>query len=464
MATPSSTIPTNRKIAFASGEFGFNLAWQSIELFLLFYYTDVLGLSPWWAGIVFALGSVWDGVLDPVVGSLADRTRTRWGRFRPWVAVTAPAVGVTLAAAFYKPALAGVQLSVYALITHLALRTAYTASSIPYLSLSARITADGKDRTTIAGFRMQFAAFAGLVVSLGYPFITAKLGGGIPSNGFAIGSIAFGLLLVPVLLNAIHAASEPEETVELPKTTLARIIAEDAKAFTRMALHNGPFMRVLLAVMLTSLALTMVSKATLYYFKYYLQAPELAKYSLALGALKFVALAPIWAWFANRTSKRIAWLWASGIAAAGLIALYFVPPTAPWLAFWLLFLVGIGSAGYAVLFWAMLPDTVEVNELMFGARDEAKVFSFALFARKLALAVNAFLLGALLTASGFVPNQVQSAQTLWGLKALFTLIPLFGAIGSAAIMWNYRLDAAEHRRLRDAIAAPRDPLSKDAPS
>lgn len=74
---------TSGKLAFASGEYGFNLAWQSIELFLLFYYTDVVGLSPWWAGIVFALGSVWDGLLDPIVGSLADRTRSRWGRFRP---------------------------------------------------------------------------------------------------------------------------------------------------------------------------------------------------------------------------------------------------------------------------------------------------------------------------------------------------------------------------------------------
>lgn len=446
----SRRLPLRRTLSFASGEFGFNLAWQSIELFLLFYYTDVLGLSPWWAGVVFSLGSVWDGVLDPVIGSLADRTRSRWGRFRPWVMFGSPFIGLTLAAAFYKPALPAAQLAIYALVSHLALRTAYTACSIPFLSLSSRVTGDAGDRATIAGFRMQFAALAGLCVALGYPFLGDRFGG---ASAFSIGAMIFGVVLTPVLLFAMRAVSEPPEATRVvARPSLLASLRADIGAFARIARHNRPFMQVLAAIVLTSLALTMLSKASLYYFKYYLQAPELARYSLALGALKFVLLAPVWAWYANRTTKRHAWMVASCIAASGLVPLYFVSPAHPWIAFWLLFYVGIGTAGYAVLFWAMLPDTVEINELTWGQRDEAKAFSFALFARKLALAVNALLLGILLSTAGFVPNRAQTQEALWALKALFTLVPLVGAILSMIALWRYRLDATEHARLRALLA------------
>lgn len=446
----TTRLPVGRSLSFASGEFGFNLAWQSIELFLLFYYTDVIGLSPWWAGVVFALGSVWDGVLDPIIGALADRTRTRWGRFRPWVIFGSPLIGLTLAGAFYAPALAPAQLAVYALVSHLALRTAYTASSIPFLSLSSRVTGDAGDRATIAGFRMQFAALGGLCVSLAYPFLTDRFGG---ARAFSLGAILFGVVLVPVLLNAMRAVEEPAESVSpAPRQPLLAALREDGHAFVRIARHNTAFLQVLGAVVLTSLALTMLTKASLYYFKYYLQAPGLARYSLALGAAKFIVLAPAWAWYANRTSKRHAWMVASSISISGLIPLYFTSPAHPSVAFWLLFYVGIGSAGYAVLFWAMLPDTVEVNEVSFGQRDEAKVFSLALFARKLALAVNALLLGTLLSVAGFVPNRAQTPETLWALKALFTLVPLVGAVLSMVVLWRYRLDATEHNRLRTLLA------------
>ena len=452
LAISERPLGSGRKIAFASGELAFNLTWQSIELFLLFYYTDVVGLSPWWAGVVFAIGSFWDGFFDPIIGALADRTRTRWGRFRPWVAGMMPIVALSLAAVFYKPALAGVQLTAYALVTHLILRTAYTSASIPYLSLSSRITQDGRDRSTIAGYRMQFAAIAGLIVALGYPFAAERLGAGDPSHGYFLAAIIFGCFSLPFVAISMWAARDPAELADTaPRKALLSALGSDLKAFARMARYNGSFMRVLIAVAVTSIALTMISKGTLYYFKYYLNAPGLARYALALSAIKFILLAPIWAWFANRTSKRVAWLAASSIAGSGAVAVYFVPPDAPYLAMALLFYGGIGSAGYAVLFWAMLPDTIEVNELLFGERDEAKAFSFALFARKLALAFNALLLGALLSAAGFRPNDVQTTDTLWALKALFTLIPAAGALGAAIAIWGYRPDGPEHRRLREEI-------------
>ena len=444
-------MSTGRKAAFASGEAAFNLTWQSIELFLLFYYTDVMGLSPWWAGIIFTLGSIWDGLCDPVIGMLADRTRTRWGRFRPWVISAMPVTSVALAAVFYKPALAGAALVGYALVTHLLLRTTYTAASIPFLSLSARTTHEAGDRATIAGFRMQFAALAALTVSLGYPWAARNLGGSA-EEGYFLASIAFGLLALPITLVSMSAANDPVEPPVSAPLRLGDRLRDEAAAFAGILRHNADFRRVLVAIVVVSVALTMVSKATLYYFKYELEAPEMAKWSLAIGAANLVVMAPVWAWIANRTSKRTAWLFASAIAATGMLALFLWPTKDPVAALILLWFAGIGSAGYAVLFWAMLPDTVEANEWATGSRDEAKLFALALFSRKLALAVNAFLLGSVLSAAGFVANVQQTPEALFALKTLFTLVPVAGAIVSAAVIFGYRLDGAAHHRLRELIA------------
>lgn len=454
-------LSTGRKAAFASGEFAFNLSWQSIELFLLFFYTDVMGLSPWWAGLIFTLGSVWDALWDPVIGSLADRTRTRWGRYRPWVLGAMPLASAALAVVFHKPNLSGAALTGYALATHLVLRTAYTTASIPYLSLSARSTPDARDRSVIAGFRMQFAAAAGLTVSLGYPWAAKRFG---EAAGYGNYAIALALLALPVIAISMRAAVDPGETRGPRETNVGAAVASDFRAFGAMLRANPALLRVLAAIVVTSIALTMISKSTLYYFKYYLHAPDYARWALAIGAINLVVAAPIWAWIANRTSKRTAWLIASTIAGTGLLLLALNPSRDPRLTLLLLWLAGVGSSGYAVLFWAMLPDTVEINELRLGIRDEAKVFALALFARKMALAVNAFLLGAVLTAAGFHPNHEQSAATLAVLKGLFTLVPLAGAIGSALLMRGYRLDAAEHARVRGELSARRAIAAAAAPA
>ena len=454
LAATAPPMPLWRRTAIASGEYANNITWQSIELFLLFFYTDVLGISPLWAGYIFALGSICDAVSDPIVGALADRTRSRWGRFRPWMVISAPVVAACLVAAFTKPDLAGPSLVAYALATHLLLRSTYMTAALPFLSLTTRAVPDADGRSTLAGTRMQFAALAGLSVSILYPIALTQKGVDAQARAFLLCAAALAMVAWAVYWGCAAAAREPSEppAVPGPRRGLIAELAHDARAFGRMATRNGSFLRVILAIVVISICLTMVGKMTVYYFKYYLHAPQLARIQLVLGALILFCAAPVWAMIARKISKLRAWNLAALITCGFLAALFLNPSPNPYVSIGLLAGVSLGSSGFAVLFWAMLPDTVEMNDYLFGSRDDAKAFAFALFARKLAIAFNAVLIGWAMTASGFHANVVQSAAALGTLKLLIAGVPFVGAVLSVLILRGYKLDAREHGRIRTVLA------------
>jgi GPH family glycoside/pentoside/hexuronide:cation symporter len=444
----ASSLPLGRKAALASADFGLNLTWHSLELFLLFYYTDVVGLSPVFAGFILTCGSIWDAVFDAIIGSLADRTRTRWGRFRPWVVGAGPLIAIGLGLCFTKPDLGGAALTGYCLASHLFLRTAYTAGAVPFISLSARVTRDPRDRSTIAGLRMQFAGFASLAVAFTYPVMQDWAGPGREPLAFSLGAFLLGLAAIPVIVNAMYWTREPDDAdAPLPTRSIRAIFADDLRALSKLR-HNGAFVRVVAAAILFSTAGTLISKLTLFYYKYYAGAPEMGRYALATSALSLILIAPLWALVANRTSKRTAWMMAAAVGSLGLLGLNLIPVGQPVLALLLFFIIGAATTGMSVLFWAMLPDTVEVNEMLFGDRLEAKTIGIALFARKLTLAFNAILIGAVLEASGFVANAVQTPETVGALHGLIVYVPLACIALTVVTFWRYDLNARRQALLQ----------------
>lgn len=445
----AASLPLTRKAALASADFGMNLTWHSLELFLLFYYTDIVGLSPVFAGFILTCGSIWDAVFDAIIGSLADRTRTRWGRFRPWVVGAAPLIAIGLGLCFTRPDLEGAALAGYCLASHLFLRTAYTAGAVPFISLSARVTRDPRDRSTIAGLRMQFAGLASLTVAFTYPLMQDWAGPGREPLAFSLGAFLLGLMAIPVIVNAMIWTREPDDeaAAPTPQRSVPAVFADDVRALGKLR-RNGAFLRVVAAAILFSTAGTLISKLTLFYYKYYAGAPEMGRYALATSALSLILIAPLWALIANRTSKRTAWMLAAGLGSVGLLGLNLIPVGRPELALALFFVVGAATTGMSVLFWAMLPDTVEVNEMLFGDRLEAKTIGIALFARKLTLAFNAILIGAVLEASGFVANAVQTSETVGALHALIVYVPLTCIGLTVVTFWGYDLNARRHELLR----------------
>ncbi len=457
---PADNLGFKRRAGFAAGDLGFNLTWQTIELYLLFFYTEVVGLSPAWAGFIFVIGTIVDGAVDPFIAGIADRTRTRWGRFRPYLLFGGPFVGLSLMLVFYVPPVSAGALAAYALIAHLLLRTTYSFVNVPYTALMSRITHDARERARLAGLRMQCAALGGLAVTSTFLIASETLEQSEqPSSGYLIGALVLALLMQPFFLLAFRSSSEPAEAaLRGPRPSIGTVslaFLEDARAFGRIVVRNRALLRVIGAVLLSSAAVTMLSKSILYYFKYNLGNEEMGKIAIMLVPFAMLVSAPLWVALANRASKRNAWIAACVLLVAPLSLFYLLPLDSPLMAASVLGVALLGSAGLSVCFWATLPDTVEQNEWVTGSRDEAKVHAVVLFFRKVGQSINPVLFATVMTLTGFVANTEQSDATLAAIKGVMVGGPIVCAVGAILILWGYRLDHPAHERLRRNLAARR---------
>jgi GPH family glycoside/pentoside/hexuronide:cation symporter len=451
-----------RKAGYALGDTGLNVYWQGISLFLFFFYTEIMGLSAATAGFTVFVASLWDGITDPWMGGIADRTRTRIGRFRPYLLFGPPLLGLSFVLAFWAPAaLPPGLLPAYALLTHLLLRTLYTVVAVPYSALSARMTGHSHERASLAGWRMQGAALGGLSTAVATPWAVAKLVAltGDPRLGWLCAAALMALLASLLFGLCFASVREPPETENNPVSGINPLLQglRDIAAGAAMLRRNGPLVRVLLAIVMASLCLSMLSKTLLYWFKYAVGNEAAAGVALAITPLLLLLIAPLWAQLAQRWSKRAAWLLGCAIALPGYLAFFVLPMRAATEVYLGVGAIALGTTAFAVMFWAMLPDTVEYDHWLCGERHEAKVFGFATFAQKAALGLNALLLGVLLDLVGFAPGAAQSAATLDGMKAIMSLVPALGVLLTVCALYRYPIDAQFHRQLRQQLAARGQP-------
>jgi glycoside/pentoside/hexuronide:cation symporter, GPH family len=442
-------ITARARYGFAIGDFGFNLYWQGLGLFLIYFQTDVLGIPAAWAGACYLIASVWDGMTDPVMGVIADRTRTRWGKYRPFLLFGSVPLAIAFALTFSAPRLSLQWLIVYTLVAQMTARALYTALAIPYSSLSVAITRDSAERTRLIGLRMQCAFLGGVAVAYLMPALADGFGKTQPGNAYALAALVIGALATASFLLCFVSVREPDAG----GTSAPLMLLPDARQFLRVARGSGPLLRVLLGKFLITFALSMQARNMVYFFKYVLGAVEAVRYALPLLTAASVISVPLWVWVIRRSSKRTAWILGS-VATAGFAACLQLPVQLPLpVAIGLLGAVAAGSTAYGVCFWAMLPDTVEYNEWRFGRRDEAKVFGIASLTQKIAMGLSAICAGVYLEACGFAANQAQSPSSLEAIRSVMGLIPALGAVLSLLVMRGYRLDDAAHRTIVMALEA-----------
>ncbi|MDB5972478.1 MAG: hypothetical protein JWQ90_4928 [Hydrocarboniphaga sp.] len=450
-ATASTRLSARERYGFAVGDFGLNLYWQGLGLFLIFFYTDVLGIPASAAGLSYFVATLWDCVTDPVMGVLADRTRTRWGRYRPFLLFGSMPLAMVFALAFSGPALSTSGLVAWTLVTHLLVRTLYTAVAIPYSALSASITRDSDERVGLTGLRMQFAFLGGFAVAYLIPALAEVLGAGDPRRGYSLAAAVTGALASVAFALCFASVREPGYA-RPPQASSSGFIAE-ARAFLANARRNAPLLCLLAGKFLVTLTLTMHTRNLIYFFKYVLRAEHPIRYAIPLLGVASMLSVPLWVWLIRRSSKRGGWQIGSLLTFASALALY-LPQQLPLLpAVALLALIAMGNTAYGVCFWAMLPDTVEYHQWRFGRRDEAKVFGLAAFIEKFAMGLSALATGTMLDASGFVANQVQQPPALQAIRAAMGLLPAIGAALSMLALWGYTLDGARHRQIVSEIDA-----------
>ena len=461
----SDRIGWVQRIGWASGDIGINFYWRMIGGFLYFFYTDLLGLSPVWAGIAFGIGSFWDGLFDPIVGAIADRTRTRYGRFRPYLLYLSLPCAISFILAFYKPPISGNWLILYAIVSHIIFRTLITTISVTYGALSARMSVDSNERGTLAALRMIAAGLGSFAVGLMLPKLLASHSN--PQTAYLIATSLLGASATVILLitflttrETIEPALDDHMPVVRTTSSVLRQIGRDMLNFWQVLLHNTPLRLLFIALVVSSIAITMFDKIAIYWYKYDLRNIAVMAQTAPFVLVTFLVSIPIWTLISRKTSKRTVWLMGAFIGMAFYTSFYLLNPRDLNVIIALSMLGATGGAAGYVMFWAMLPDTVEYNEWKLGDRAEARIFGFAGLAQKSALAINAIIVGLVFELIGFVPGRDQTPETLHGMLAVMCLVPVAGTIITMLAMWRYPLNARLHREIVEEIRRRAAPASK----
>ncbi|CAD5249089.1 Inner membrane symporter YicJ [Alteromonas sp. 38] len=425
-------VSAKEKIAYGLGDTASNFIFQTVMLFLTFYYTDVVGIPAAAVGSMFLLVRVFDAVTDPLMGSLADRTRTRWGAYRPYLLWLALPFALCSVLAFTSPEwLTEEGKLYYAFITYALLMIMYTAINIPYSALGGVLSADASERVSIQSYRFVFAMGGGLLVTSFMLPLVDYLGNGNEALGYQRAMIVMSIVGMVLFLLCFAGTKErvkpANETPAPYKTQLAAIWQNDqcrVLCMVAIVLLTGMVMRNTLA---------------LYYVKYVLQRPESATLFVTAGMVGSIIGCALANPVAKRFCKIKVYTWLQLASAVVCIVNYFVPYQEWFTAISLHFLWGLILQMATPLLWAKIADVVDYGEDKTGLRMTGLTYSTVVFFIKVGLALGGALAGWLLASVNYQPDAF-SPDVAKGIVALFCIGPAIASIGVAIIMRWYTLD------------------------
>ena len=428
-------ISIKEKIAYGLGDTASNIVFQTVMLFLTFFYTDIFGISPAFVGTMLLAVRLIDAITDPLMGALADRTNTKWGKFRPYLLWFALPFGVISVLAFTTPDLSEDGKMIYAFVTYTALMMVYTAINIPYCALGGVLTADPKERVSVQSYRFVFAMLGGLLVSgLTLPLVDF-LGQGDQAKGYQLTIAAMSILGVAMFLTCFWGTKvrlhPPIDQQSSFKQDLANLLKNDQWRILSIAsvcLLSGMVLRTSLAI---------------YYVKYFLNMPDSITLFITLGMLGNIFGCMLAEPLAKKVCKVKAYISLQVIAAALCIASYFVTADQTTLAFIMFIAWGFTFNMATPLLWAKMADAVDYGQYKTGVRITGMIYSSIIFFIKLGVAVGGAAAGWLLSGYGYQADTAQTPETLKGILMSFTLFPAIGSILVAVVMSWYKLDSAK---------------------
>jgi GPH family glycoside/pentoside/hexuronide:cation symporter len=450
----SSSINFARQAGLGAGNFSMGIYWQVTSVFLLYYYTDVLGISAATAGLIYMVALIWDGAIDPVVGLVADRTRSRYGRYRPYLIFGTVALAVCYVLMFVGPSRPARSAVLIAGLTHFTFRTAYAVIAIPYQSLSARVTTNSRVRTEFSGMKMFLATGSAVGASAFTLPLAAYFGRTDPRAGWIITAALYTVICSAGLWIAAAAA----KGLDAPE--VGRPPPFDPKGLLRTMLANQPFWLVFCIFVSWSFSQVFFQKTMVYYFKYVAHRPGDASIGLSLVAAGAALSIPVWSLVCRRIGKRPTWLVGALFGVGGMIFWRLADGHGSAWLFTAIAVEAIGGGAVVTCIYAMIPDTVEYGQWRTGLRLESLVFGLMILAQKASLGVGAGLLGTALDRIHYHANAAQTAATLQGLKDLMFYIPLGGILVCAGLAACYGLSEARHDEITaDVLARATAPLA-----
>lgn len=441
-------LSVGTKMGFGVGDLGGNLFFTAMGFWSLNYLTDTVGISATIAGLAIMLGKVWDAVTDPMMGFISDRTRTRWGRRRPYLFFGAVPLFLSMWYFFSAPPIqSDIGGAIWATLALCVLNTAYTVVNIPYGSLTPELTKDYKERTSLNGYRFSFAVI-GTIMGAAIVQPILGLAGGDKKLGFSIVGLVFGLVMAISILITFFSVREPDHS-HTPRPT--------QKFFpTFLAVFKDKtYVRLLLVYACNLTGITFLQTILVYYFKYLYKNEGMTTMAMILLLITAMVCVPISVVVAKKIGKKRTYQIALGIMAVSCMAIFALGHIIG-MTFTLVVMVfaGVGIGFAYVPPFAMLPDVVEVDAAKTSIRKEGAYYGMWTFVSKLGVALAPALTGVFLGMSGFIADAVQTPATILAIRFVIGPIPAAILILAIFIIERYPLDEKTYDKL---IAVSIDP-------
>jgi sugar (glycoside-pentoside-hexuronide) transporter len=440
-------ISIREKVGYSLGDTAANFIFQTMLIFQLSFYTDTFGITAAAAGTLFLAVRVFDAVFDPLMGVVADRTNTRWGKFRPWILWTAVPFGVMGVLTFTTPALGPAGKLVYAYVTYTLLMMVYSANNLPYSALSGVITGDIGERTSLSSYRFVFATLAMFAIQgLAIPMVKF-FGHGNSALGYQLTMAVFSTLCVVFFVITFLSTKERIRPDPAQKSSLRQDFGD--------LLTNGPWLAIFALTVFVFVTLSLRGGVMTYYFKYYVGNEDLFSIFNVCGLAATLPGIVAAKNLSLRYGKRDVFLWGLALTVVFTAAFVFVPRTAVPAMFTLEVLRQFAYGFTIPLLWAMMADVADYSEWLNGRRATGIIFSAVVFGLKAGLGVGGAIGGWLLSAYGYVPNAVQSERALEGIRYTASIFPAaFFAIGVGCLLF-YKIDKRLNIRITDELAERR---------
>ncbi|AHG92049.1 sugar (Glycoside-Pentoside-Hexuronide) transporter [Gemmatirosa kalamazoonensis] len=489
MAQHSERLSFIEKAGYSLGDAAANFVFMTMILFQLNFYTDTLGISAAVAGSMLLVGRLWDAFFDPMMGVLADRTNTRWGKFRPWVLWTALPWGVVMVLAYTVPGFGTTGKVLWAAVTNVLLMTLYSANNTPYSAMGGVMTGDSDERTKLSSYRFVAAMLAQLIVG-GFTLpLVAKLGQGNNAKGW---QMTMGLWAIVCVVCFVITFAVSRERIQPPKEQRA-----DPKRDFSALLKNGPWVAMFVLTISHFVFVAMRGGTMFYYFQYYVDPTRLLAFLQRVGLPQATAASPDGGHsllnvlglilnadrsnvasvgfslfnimsqavtvvgvvastaLAARYGKRAVALVGFSLAALFLAAFILLPADAVGATFGLEVLRALSYAPTIPLIWAMFADVADYAEWRTGRRTTGVVFATILFGLKTGLSLGGAIAGWLLSGYGYVANAAQSARALQGIRMTASVYPALFLVVVVVCLVFYRITRALNIQIQDELSARR---------
>ncbi len=447
-------LSVKEKLGYSLGDTASHFVWDLVGFWLLIFYTDVFGLSTAWAGIIMFVGSIWDAIMDPIVGVISDRTNTRWGKFRPYLLFGAIPYAILAVLAFSTPDFGANGKVAYALITCLLLRTAYAFVNLPYSSMAAVMTNDSIERASLNTYRFVAAYVGQLVVTGGALYLVNKLGA-IGNNGEVSQGQGYqytvALFAVLSLIFFLIAFFTTKERIPSPKKQDTSV----AKDFKYLFM-NKPWVVLVVVGIVSFIMFAMQNAAIAYFFKYYIGAEEEVQMFNIVGTIALIVALPLSKPLAQRFGNKYVYMASSLISGIFFILIYVGGSNLVWVYIFNI-LAKMSYAPAVPLLWSLIADSADYGEWKLQRRTTGLCFSAAVLAQKLGWAIGAASASWILGLSHFVANApVQTDSAILGIRLLISVIPgvLYASCG--VLMLGYNIDNDTIKQMKHDLDLKRE--------